>query len=142
MVTNQKGSGRAASIPVSTAFGVLAAVVWTWVTAMITAKMIEIESIDESMIGYCSMGILLTSGMIGSWIAYKKAKHHRIQVSALTAAGYYLSLLAITALFFDGQYTGMGVTALLIAGGSMAYALLGSGNRGSRNKKTYPKIKK
>ena len=88
------------------------------------------------------MGILLTSAIIGSWIAMKKAKHKRIQISLLTGTGYYLSLLAVTALFFDGQYTAMGVTALLILGGSLAAAVAEEGSSRKRNNAHYPKMKK
>ena len=36
--------------------------------------------------------------------------------------GYYLCLLAITALFFGGQYQGVGVTALMVLGYTRAEA--------------------
>ena len=39
--------------------------------------------------------------------------------------GDYLLLLSIAALFFGGQYEGMGVTAFVILGGCLAVVLLG-----------------
>jgi hypothetical protein len=41
-----------------------------------------------------------------------------------SGAGYYLTLLAMTALFFGGQYQGMGVTLGLVLAGAGTATLL------------------
>jgi hypothetical protein len=51
-----------------------------------------------------------------------------------------LMLVALTALFFGGQYTGIWVTMLLILGGSGTTALLGMG-KGNRHVRSERKIR-
>ena len=138
MVRNKKVTGTAASIPVGLCIGTAAALVVTLVGALVAAWLIETEKIGEEAIGYCSMVILMAASMLGAFTAQALIKHQRLIICAAAGACYYLTLLAMTALFFGGQYTGMGVTALVIAGGTAVIILLGlKGNRSH-----HPKIKK
>lgn len=138
MVTNRKISGKAATLPGGVGIGAVTALGWTLVGSAVLAKLIELEKLPETAVGYGAMVILLTASFLGAVIAYHKVKKHRAQVSLLTGAAYYLTLLAMTALFFDGQYTGMGVTALVILAGSGGAVLLGlqKGSGGSRRSYT------
>jgi hypothetical protein len=49
---------------------------------------------------------------------------------------YYLMLLAMTILFFGGHFRGMGVTALMVACGSIL-AILGGFSKGRGGKRSY-----
>ena len=122
--------------------GTAAAFAWTILCAAILAKLMESGTLPEEAVGYGSMIILLSGSFLGALLAFGKVKCKRLQVSLLTAAGYYLSLLAVTALFFGGQYTGMGVTGLLIFGGSGASVFLGMGTGKGKKPRGYQKIKR
>ena len=105
-----------------------------------TAACAALISSAES-IGYCAMVIVLLASMTGAAIGAGKAKKKRLYTCMLVAASFVLSLLAITALFFDGAYTGVWVTALVISAGSVASAFLAKSNR-KQNSSRRSKIKR
>lgn len=140
MVTNRKVKGKAATLPAGVGIGTVTALGWTILASAVLAKLMDLERLPEDAVGYGALIILLTAGFLGAVTAYAKVKAKRLQVSLITAAAYYLSLLSMTALFFGGQYTGMGVTAMVILAGSGAFILLGL-QSGSRKKgRRYPKF--
>lgn len=140
MVVNKKVSGKAMNIPVGLAIGLAVSVVMTIIGAVIVANLLITEKIGENAIGYGAIIILLLSSAVGSWLAALLIKH-RWMIVCLGAGGcYFLTLLAITALFFGGQYQGMGVTALAVLGGSGAVGLLGL-NRENRSRKRGKKFR-
>lgn len=139
MVTGKR-TGRASSLPTGVGIGVAAALGWTMLWAGILAKLISMETLPEEAVGYGAMIILLSSAFLGAMLAYGKIKSKRLQAGLLTGAGYYLSLLAMTAMFFGGQYTGMGVTGLLVFAGSGTAVLIGVGPKKGRKLKRYQKL--
>jgi len=92
------------------------------------------EALRQDQIGYAVMVLLITASSLGAAIAQGKVKHQRVLVCMLSGLIYYVILICITALFFGGQYTGFGVTGLLILGGAGTTALL-SGRRKGRGGK-------
>ena len=81
------------------------------------------------------MVVLLLSASLGSWTASTKIGRLRTQVCLITGGIYFLVLLSITALFFDGLYQGIGVAAILVFVGSGVTALLGIREKKSRKSK-------
>lgn len=114
MVTNRKATGRAMSMGGGIALGTGLSLLVTLIGAMLVAWLIANEKLPEASVGYGSMVILLCASVTGAWLAAAKIKHRKLLVCILTGAGYYLSLLSITALLFGGQYQGMGVTGMMI----------------------------
>ena len=125
MVANQKVTGRSASIPWGIGIGVLVSVLLTVVGSAVVALLVSSETLPENGIGYCSIVILILSASIGSAVSYGLIKHRRLVVCMLHGLSYYLVLLGCTALFFGGQYQGMGVTALVVLAGCGTVGLLG-----------------
>lgn len=139
MVVNRKPTGRALSIPAGLSIGAAAALAWTLLTAMLMARMVESEVLAESAIGYGSGVILLTASFLSAMVAYRRVKRQRAMVCMISGGLYFLMLLAITALFFGGQYTGVGVTAIVIAAGAGCAVLLGlRDGRGKRKGRYKP----
>lgn len=136
MVINRKVTGTSKSMPVGLGTGLLISAVVTIIGAMIVAWLVSHETLRESSIGYGTIGILLLSSTLGAWVAVKRIKRQRMVVSLLAGLCYFLLLVAITALFFGGQYSGMGVTAIVITAGSAAVGLMGLKEEG-RNKKRF-----
>lgn len=124
MVKKQKASGLAVSFPAGIAIGSGLSVGMTVLMAMVLAWMMERELIRENSIGIASAVILIGSSAVGALVASGKIKHRRLLACMTAGAVYYLTLLCFTALFFGGQYQGMGITALTVCGGSAAAALL------------------
>lgn len=104
--------------------------------AGVFAWLIAAERLAESSIGYCAMAIVLLSAALGAAVAVGRIKRRRVYVCAISGLIYYGVLLGMTALFFGGQYQGMGVTALLVLAGCGSVALLGlRGEKTSRRRK-------
>lgn len=124
-------------MPGGLALGWTVSMAVTLAGAMGAAYLISGETIAETSVGYCSMVILLTASVLGPLVAAGRIKHRRVFVCAVSGLIYYATLLAVTALFFGGQYQGMGVTGLLVFGGCAAVILLGlrQGRRGSARKR-------
>lgn len=139
MVTNRKTSGRASTLPAGIGFGAVLALGCTILGSAVLAKLIDLEKLQEESIGYGAMVILLAGSFLGALYAYRKIKRQRAMVCLLTGGAYYLTLLAMTALFFGGQYTGMGVTALTVLAGSAVAILMGLGRGSGGKRRNYTK---
>ena len=119
-----KMTGRAKSLPVGAFQGALYGFAWTLLAAAVLAWLIQKEVIREEGIGYGSMVILLTSSALGARIGCSKVRRQKLLTCLCSGGMYFLLLLSMTALFFGGQYTGIGVTVLLVMGGCAAAWLL------------------
>ncbi len=142
MVTNKKVRGKAMSMPLGLAMGLGVSMGLTLALAAVMSKMVLSKSMGEDAVGYGAMVTLLLSAALGAWLAAVKIKHRRMVVCLGVGGLYYLTLLACTAMFFGGQYQGMGVTALLVLAGSGAVGLMGlKGEKGSgkRRRKYRPR---
>lgn len=128
-------TGRSSGVSVGILIGVLVCVGVTLIASVILAWLITAEKMGESAVGYGAMVALLLSAILGSWTASAKIGRLRTQVCLITGGIYYLVLLSITALFFGGQYQGMGVAAILVIAGSGVTALLGIREKKSRKNK-------
>ena len=135
MTVNHKVTGTAVSMPAGIGIGCGISLLLTLLGAGVAAKLIADEILRETAIGYSAMAIILLASACGAAAAVGKVKKRRLQVALLVGAGYFASLLAMTALFFGGQYQGMGVTALLVLGGVAAVALVGSREKKPRNRR-------
>ena len=137
MYGKKKVSGTAMSMPAGLGIGLLVALVITIAGAAITAWLISSEKIGEGSSGYAVMVILALAAGLGALSAVYLIKKQRLQVCMLSGVCYYLSLLAMTALLFGGQYQGMGVSAIVILGICALIAFLPTKNgqiKGKRKK--------
>lgn len=136
MVVNRKVTGTASSMPTGLAIGGCASLGITLTLAAILAKMVDKEIVAQENIGYGVMILLMLAASAGAWTAARKIKRQRLMVCALSGAIYMGILFSITALFFGGQYEAVGVTTLLVMGGSITAATVGTGEkRGVKGRK-------
>lgn len=134
MTINAKATGTASTIPAGLAAGALASGTMTLLGTLAAAKLIDMEIVAWSQAGYAVLVILLLSAWMGAMVAAGKVKRRRMAVCMGSGAVYMLMLLAVTALFFGGKYSGVGETALLILCGSMVAVFMGE--PGKRRRKT------
>ena len=111
-------------------WGGLTAVVVTAACCAICALLIGKELMGESAADYCVPMTVMLSSFAGGKLALGRIRERRMVIGALVAMVYILMLLAMTALFFGGQYCGIGVTAAAALGGGAVAAILG--NRGEK----------
>ncbi len=129
-VYKSKSKGTAKAIPIGLAIGGLVSIIVTLAGSALLSYLVLSEMIGEQGIGYGSMIILLLSTILGSLIAVRTIQKQRLQVSLMSAGLYYLMLIGITALFFGGEYAGMGVTGLVVLIGGLIVAFFPGGERG------------
>lgn len=130
----KKRNGRASTMAGGLAVGAGVSMVLTFLLSVLVGKLADMEIISETAIGYAAMGILLLSSIAAAVVSIGRIKRQRLIVGLASGGIYYLMLLSITALFFGGRYTGMGVTALVVAAGCGAVILAGMGQgRGRRS---------
>ena len=136
MVKNQKMTGRASSMPAGLAYGLAVSMAVTLLGSALLASLVDRETLAWENVGYGVMAMVLAASFLGATAALGKIKRQKLPVGLLSGMIYWLCLLAITALFFGGQYDGAGVTGLLILGGSICAVLLHSGQkRGGKRRK-------
>ena len=134
----QRRTGRASSMAAGLTAGALTALIITISGSAILAKVVEREWIEEGSIGYGVMVMLLLASYMAGAVSYGKIKRQRMLVCLSSGGIYFGILLSITALFFGGQYSGVGVTALLIVCGAILAILPGfQQKRGGK----HPKLK-
>lgn len=137
MVTDQKRTGTAVSVPAGLALGAVVSLSITIGLSAIIALLAEKEIIPENTIGYGVMILLFLAATAGTATANGKIKRRKLLVSALSGVVYYVILLSITALFFGGQYQGMGATALMVLAGCGLQLFTGQQGRGGQKHKRY-----
>lgn len=137
MVRNQKVTGKAMSMPTGLALGGVVSLGITILGAVIVGKLVDGEVMAQNVIGYAAMVILLLSSLAGALTACRKIKRQKLVVCLISGGIYYAILLSMTALFFGGQFSGMGVTALMVLAGCGVGILLESRSegKGTRNRK-------
>lgn len=131
MVANQKVTGRAASVPAGLGIALGVSMVITLAMAALTAYLEGKGIVKEADVGYMVMLTLLLASLVGALTAAGKIKRQRLVMCLASGLCYFLSLIAVTALFFGGQYSGVGVSLLLIMGAAFSAAFLKKGERKS-----------
>lgn len=129
------------TIPVGIGIGVGISVISSLVIAAILAAMIASGRISPSSQSYGTLILLMASSIIGSAVSAMQIKSKRMIICLATALCYFLVLLCITALFFDGMYQGVPVTGLVVMGGGIIAGMLPTGqarsNKSRKRKKHY-----
>lgn len=125
MQTKQKYTGRTLSVPAGIGIGLAVSVGITGASIAVLAKLVDSETMPWENVGYGIMVMLLAASFFGALIAYGKIKRQRLMVCLLTGAAFFGTLLALTALFFGGQFDGALFSFLLVLAGSGAAGLLG-----------------
>jgi len=92
------------------------------------------QMLRDTVIGYCAMGILMVSSLLGALVSVR-TMGRKIALTGLCSGGIYFCLLAaLNALLYKGGYEGVGVTALLILGGAMTGVFLSLNMDGKKSR--------
>ena len=133
MRVNRKPTGRAVSVPVGLGWGLLTSVVITLTGCLLAAYLINREILSWNYSGYGVMAILLLSAWAGAEVTAGKIKRRKAMMCLGAGTAYFLLLIAMTALFFGGHYSGVGETGLMIFCGSTLGILTGIRKKRRRN---------
>lgn len=124
MHTKTKRSGKGLSIPAALGFGTAASIIVTIAGAVIVTWLLAGERIGENKLTSMIILIQIAAAIAGGATATTLTNSKRLLVSMLSGTCYFLVLIALTALVFDGQYQGVGWSALAIEGCSAIIAVL------------------
>lgn len=124
-MTNGKRTGRTMSMPAGLAVGGVTSLTITLAGTAALAWLIHREVMAMENVGYGIMCLILAASFLGAVTAFRKIRRRRVLVCTGAGVVYLGILLAITALFFGGQYSAVGVTSLLVLCGSLCAGLLG-----------------
>lgn len=135
----KRATGTAVPMAIGMISGVGLGLITTILLSGLVAHLVLTEKLQETSVGYCAAIILASSVGLGCLIATVLIKRMLMQVCIGVGGSYYGMLLVITALFFGGNYRGMGVTALVVFGTALAVGLLKLHNneRKQRARKKY-----
>ena len=128
MATKQLLQVKAGIMPKGIGIGWGTSIAITILGAAVSSWLLVSEKIGESNLGYVIAILLLVSSAVGALVASSVIRQKRILVCLISGSMYFLSMLGINALFFQGVYSGVGESALLILAGSFSVALLGLNN--------------
>ena len=132
-----KAIGGQRGMPTTLSVGVGISMLIMIVVTAICAAIISSETILTGHIQYCASGILLLSALSGAVTGIRKHQGKKLHIALLIGLAYMLVLLAANALFFDGQYRGVGVAALAIFSGCILAVLIGEkGNNAPKKKRS------
>lgn len=140
-MAGKQATGRARSVPAGLAAGAGVSVLVTLLGTALLAKLLDTQTVQWEAVGYGILTMVMLAAMLGSITAMKQIRRQAGIVCMLSGFVYWGILLSITALFFGGQYEAVGVTLLLIIGGSGCAFLLhvrqAGGGKGTRRKRSY-----
>ena len=121
MIQNRNGkmSMKSSALILGTLLSLLA----TLVGSGILAKLLDAAFLGENSVGYGAMIVVILSSWIGALVSVRKQNGRRMLSSMAVGAAYFLVMLGVNAIFFGGQYSGIGVTALLVFCGSFLAVL-------------------
>ena len=125
-IKKMTSANNPSNLPVGIGLGVLTSILITLLCAAGITHLITSEKMADSSMGYVVPGVLFLAALAGAWVAAVRTKRLRLPVCLLEGGGYFLALLATTALFFGGQYKGIWASALVILLGSLLTAVLPS----------------
>lgn len=114
MIHSRKPTGRSMSMPAGFAIGTCVSLCMTFFLSIFLAKMVSTERMEWENIGYGIMAILFTTSIIGAKSTCMMIKRQKLVICIVSGVLYWVGLLLITALFFGGQYSGVGVTGAII----------------------------
>jgi putative membrane protein (TIGR04086 family) len=120
-----KKKGNLSGIPVGLGMGLLTGIIVTLVGSMVIASLIAAEKMEMRQMFYGVAVVVLLSAFVGSLAAAALAGEKRLLICAISGCVYFVTMLCVSALVFDGIYENVWSTGLLILAGSMAAGFVG-----------------
>ena len=124
MKLRQVKTGRATSMAQGLSMGIAVSIAITLAAAFILAKLVDKQLLPWENVGYGILAAVIFASFFGAWTAYSNIKHQRLLVCGLSGILYWAILLAVSILFYGGQFEGMLTTAGIIFAGCMSVFLL------------------
>ena len=116
MTYRAKRSAYKQTMPFVLGVGIMLAWVVTLVLGMATAFFIAGERVTESFADVAAVIILCVATFASAFIAGRLAGRKQMIISLICGTGYFLSLICVQVLVFEGEMSGLLGAALTITG--------------------------
>ncbi len=120
----QKHMMKGSSMPVIVGVGLIVGWIITIVLTLAMATIISSGNDKEYLIGTSSIIAVILSSVVSAILVSKRTEHNKMIFALISGLVYFISLLCVNALFYDGTFTGVGYYALLILGASISVGLI------------------
>ena len=127
MVPNKHGKPTLKSRAVI--LGAMVSLAATLAACAAWARLLDGEFLGEESVGYGVAIIVIFSTWLGTMTAIRKRKGERLLTALAVGLVYFLILLLVNLVFYNGEYAGVPVTVLLIFGGSFLAVLTAPGEK-------------
>jgi putative membrane protein (TIGR04086 family) len=124
MVYKQKHMINGSSMPVNIGVGLIIGWIITIVVTLAMATIISSGKDKEYLIGTSSIIAVILSSVVSAILVSKHAERNKMIYALISGIVYFVSLLCVNALFYNGTFTGVGYYALLILGASVSVGLI------------------
>lgn len=115
---------RVKNIPTGIMTGTLVGAVLILAGIFLITILLLTERLQIDNTGLVVMSITLVAALAGSFTSAMTTRSNLLLVTVSTGGALLLILLAITAVFFEGQFAGFPATLALVMGSSLAAALI------------------
>ena len=133
-MTSKRNKKNTGSPPKALAIGMVAGILTIIGGAAIGAIMIAHEWISNDTIMIVKIAITFLGAAVGGLVTSSVAGQKKLQICLLYGAILLVILFACNAMFFDGQYSGIGSTIIAIFAGVIAAVAPGIRQGGGRKK--------
>ena len=123
-MVKKEQQNREGNLAVSVVIGMGISVAVSLLGAIVITVLTMNEMIADQTIDYCVLALILIASIVGNLVSMLLEKRKLMIISIATSIAFALVLLAITAMFFEGQYHGVAATLLVIIGGGISSMLI------------------
>ncbi len=135
MPYQQKNKSKITQIAIGLAMGWGVAVITMLLVTILVATLVAGQKIEEGMIAPGAVAATILASFLGALFTVGKIGEKRMIYSLISGGIYYITLLCMNALFFEGTYRGLGAAALTITGSCVVVGLMGFRQKNHKNKR-------
>lgn len=134
----KRNQSKATSVPITIGVGLVLSLIITVLAAVLIAMMVISERMEPGHIYFGSAATLLLASFIGALYVVLMMGEKKLLFSMVTGGAYFLVLVCVSMLFFDGMIANVWQALILVIGGSFSAGIIKMNSK----KTSYRKWKK
>lgn len=134
----KRNQSKANSVPITIGVGLVLSLIITVLAAVLIAMMVISERMEPGHIYFGSAATLLLASFIGALYVVLMMGEKKLLFSMVTGGAYFLVLVCVSMLFFDGMIANVWQALILVIGGSFSAGIIKMNSK----KTSYRKWKK
>ena len=134
----KRNQSKATSVPITIGVGLVLSLIITVLAAVLIAMMVISERMEPGHIYFGSAATMLLASFIGALYVVLIMGEKKLLFSMVTGGAYFLVLVCVSMLFFDGMIANVWQALILVIGGSFSAGIIKMNSK----KTSYRKWKK